>query len=156
MEHADIERIAADVVCAHLTEEIEYGAVYERDDCYDIPESDLKAIHRRAGELLRMVADQFTAPAPEPDHLSADALLEDGATITLEYWPGEAGQMSENGDVIEPPHDGWFLAVAKNSEDGEDTEIGHGAGDSAADALRRLRQPRPAPTLGRFDDDPPF
>lgn len=64
MNTTDIERIAATIVRDYLTEEIEFGAVHERADCYDIPETDLRAIHARTIELLKAVAELASQRQP--------------------------------------------------------------------------------------------
>jgi hypothetical protein len=61
MDSTEINRIANDVVRAILTEDIEFGCVSDREDCYDLSGRDLTAIHDRATEVLRKVAANFRA-----------------------------------------------------------------------------------------------
>lgn len=61
MDSTEIERIANDVVRGILAEGIGYLDISDREDCYDIPELDLRAIHDRAVDVLSEVAARFRA-----------------------------------------------------------------------------------------------
>jgi hypothetical protein len=67
MDSTEIERIANAVVLAILTEDIEYTGVSDREDCYDIPKTDLTAIHDRAIKVLGKVAENFRAEIGDTD-----------------------------------------------------------------------------------------
>ena len=58
-------------------------------------------------------------------------LLEEGGKVTLEYDPGQSGTCDEQGDVIDPPVEGGFVATAL---DWQDAVIGYGGGDTVAGA----------------------
>ncbi|RAS57838.1 hypothetical protein C8D87_12121 [Lentzea atacamensis] len=84
------------------------------------------------------------------ERLDAVELLRNGATITLDFDPGETGSINEHGDVYVEPYPATFSAVVR---DHAGAEIASGGGDSITEALLRLRRVSPsAPNA----DEPPF
>ncbi|MEV0760427.1 hypothetical protein [Nocardia sp. NPDC050435] len=84
--------------------------------------------------------------------LDLDALLREGATLTVAYGPGERGACNEDGFVVAEPYDGIYYAVVLD-QDG--LRIAGGSGRSGGEAVAALRPERVA-AAGALPDDPPF
>ena len=86
MPDIDHEAIAYAIVIQHLSDEIEYCAVYEHEDAEDWSEEDCKTIHGLACEQLRAIPSQLDKA--EPRTMTTVAELEAlpiGSVILLEY-----------------------------------------------------------------------
>lgn len=85
---------------------------------------------------------------PDGERIEVDTLLRQGGTITLHFNPGHDGATDEDGDMVQEPIPAGYIAIAR--EDGR--EVGHGEGDSVAEALLRLWR-----TPARlYSAEPPF
>lgn len=110
--------------------------------------------HRRPVAAL-MHAMDLEARTDRGDRLDVDAVLRNGATITLTYHPDQPGRVGEHGTVVVEPEPGGFMAVVR---DERDADAGFGYGTTAIEALLGLYQPRGASTLPAelYDSEAPF
>jgi hypothetical protein len=69
---------------------------------------------------------------PDGERIDIDIFLRKGGTITLEYDYGHPGSTTPDGDVDQEPIPERYIAHAKEPDG---SEIGHGEGDSVAEAL---------------------
>lgn len=88
--------------------------------------------------------------APD-ERLNVEELLRAGATLTLEYDPGNLGDLIDDGNVGRPPQPETFRAIAV---DPSGAHIGTGTGASVAHALARLHRPPAEPPI-EYDEAAP-
>jgi hypothetical protein len=139
------------------------GDVVQAATDYRDPVPQVLARHRQpvAAVIAAAILDEMPDDA---ERIDVQAFLEDGGKVTLEYWPGQDGHVTEGGDV-DPPEPGGFVAAAV---DWQGAEVGHGGGDTLAEALLRVRRIPPrspsaagaadpwAAGSGAYTDEPPF
>jgi prevent-host-death family protein len=101
----------------------------------------VQAAHAGTPQVLRRhntaVAALMSA-APD-ERLNAEELLRAGATLTLDYEPGDPGDVREDDDAGRPQRPEAFRVVAV---DPSGAQVGAGFGASVAHALGRLHRPR--------------
>ncbi|HEY6793463.1 MAG TPA: type II toxin-antitoxin system Phd/YefM family antitoxin [Kineosporiaceae bacterium] len=115
-----------------------------------------QVLTRRGRPVAALVAAMHLARQVDlGERLAADAVLMDGATITLTYHPDQPGSINEDDDVVNEPEPGGFMALAT---DDAGNNIGVGYGATAVEALLGLYQPRQHGDLPAelYDAEPPF
>jgi prevent-host-death family protein len=93
--------------------------------------------HRRPVAAVVGATVLLDRPAPA-DRLPAEALLEAGHRIVLEFDPGVEGRMGWDGEVAQEPEPACFLATAV---DRDDRTVAVGIGPTMGEALLRLAPP---------------
>ena len=120
----------------------------------------IRAAHAGVPQLLRrhhtMVAAVMTADrvvhVPPGERLDVDALLRDGASITLTYKSGADADVIEDGDGASPSEPAAIQAVAI---DASGAHLAAGAGITTVEALARLRRAR-IEHPREYDTESPF
>lgn len=133
------------------------GDVVQAATDYRDPVPQILARHHQP--VAAIVAASILEEMPaDTERIDVQAFLEEeGGKVTLEYWPGQDGHVSQEGDV-DPPEPGGF-AVTAFSWQGD--EVGHGSGGTLAEALLRVhrtpaRNPPGVGSGGAYTDEPPF
>jgi hypothetical protein len=139
------------------------GDVVQAATDYRDPVPQILARHRQP--VAAVIAASILEDMPaDVERIDVPSFLEEGGKVTLEYWPGQDGHVTEDGD-IDPPEPGGFLVTAVNWQG---AEVGHGDGGTLAEALLRVHraQARTPSAAGNGDpwaagsaaytDEPPF
>ncbi|MEV0217713.1 type II toxin-antitoxin system Phd/YefM family antitoxin [Micromonospora sp. ALFpr18c] len=104
--------------------------------------------HRRPIAAVLDATVLVDRPAPAA-RIAAEALLQAGRRIVLQFDEGNPGRMGHDGDVVEEPEEQCYLATAL---DHDERTVAVGIGPSMGEALLRLA----APAAVEVAAEPPF